>query len=277
MKLVLTLIVVAGVSAALYCGCSKENRDEVINRVTKAAKGLNGEVVDNTKEHEIPTVVAEQQKKERVRQNTQWTAENQKLHPLEYCQAQLDETEKMGKKLEVQQHKLLTVKSSLAKKVNQLDEQVKDLSEFLKKAKETYKEADMVNGFPIKLNGHSVTKEQAQPLMLEASRKLKKAQGQLGTSQTSLAQVERNLAKIVGEQEKLGALREKLKATMESVQLKNIVDGGEGVGDALQAIDDSMNALQETSAIPEPSALETIMVPDAKAKDASDFEALLKE
>lgn len=277
MKVLLIGLIAVGAVAALYCGCSKEDRDEMINRVTKAAKGLNGEVIDNTKEHETPTIVAEQQKKERIRQNTKWTAENQRLHPIEYCQAQLEETVKLGKNLEVQQHKLLTVKSSLSKKVAQLEAQVTELSGFLEKAKAAYKEADMVNGFPITLNGHSVTKEQAQPLMLEASRKLKKAKEQLAPSQTSLAQVERNLTKVSAEQEKLVALREKLKTTMESVRLKKVVEGGEGMSDALQAIDDSMNALQQVSEIPEPSALETIMTPDKGSKDASDFADLLKD
>ena len=70
------------------------------------------------------------------------------------------------------------------------------------------------------------------------------------------------------------ALREKLKETMNSVQLKQTIDGASGVDDALQAIDDSMNALQPP--VEEPSVLDELMTPDEKTKQKDEFEALMK-
>lgn len=67
------------VAMMLIClaGCSKESRDETIDRLCKAGKALNGEVRSDDKKHATPNIVYDQQRKERVRQNTKWTAENQ--------------------------------------------------------------------------------------------------------------------------------------------------------------------------------------------------------
>ena len=35
-----------------------------------------------------PSIVKEQQRKERIRQDKTWTPENRAHHPIEYCQAQ---------------------------------------------------------------------------------------------------------------------------------------------------------------------------------------------
>ena len=97
MKTLLITALCAG--SVILSGCSKESRDEVIERTTKAAKELNGSErkSKDKDENKPPDIVAEQQRKERVRQNTQWTAENQALHPVEYCQAQLEEVAKYAK------------------------------------------------------------------------------------------------------------------------------------------------------------------------------------
>ena len=269
-----TVIVALTIGATLCAGCSKEDRENIIDRAAKAGKALNGEVVDNTKERAIPTIVEEQQKKERVRQNTQWTAENQRLHPQEYCQAQLEETGKMSKKLDVQQHKLLMSKSSLSRKVSDLELQRKQLSDFLSKAKVAYKDAEANNSFPITLNGYPVSKEKAQQAIIEANRKLKIAQEQIVPTRNSLATAEKKLKQIAEEQRKIVALREKLQSTLSDLQMKQVIEGENGIGDALKAIDDSMNALQTASN--EPDVLD-IMVPDEKTQQQSEFDAIMKE
>ncbi len=275
MKKLLFSVGIAVIGSALFLhGCSKEDRDEAMNRLGKAGKALNGEVVDNTKEHAVPTIVAEQQKKERVRQNTQWTPENQKLHPKEYCLAQLEETEKMGKKLDVQQHKLLLAKSAYARKVSDAEMQEKQLSAFLDKAKAAYKDADAKNAFPMLLNGRSVTKEKAQESIIEANRKLKLVRESIPAARNSLANVGLRLRKITEEQRNIVLLREKLQTTLNDLQVKQVIDGENGIGDALRAIDDSMNALLET--VNEPALLD-IMVPDEKTQKQEEFDAIMKD
>ena len=160
------ILSVVGCAALLFLGCSQEDRDAAIKRITNAGKALNGEVRPNDVEHETPNIVAEQQRKERIKQNTQWTLENQKLHPIEFCQAQLEETAKMEKKLNVQQHKLLVSKVASERKLDDFKKQAQQLSQGINSAKAAYRKAETENSFPMMLNGYSVSKEKAQSSFL---------------------------------------------------------------------------------------------------------------
>ena len=60
-RLICIALIAAGVFALLTYGCSREGRDEAVNRMGKAAKALNGEVRPNDQEHATPNIVAEQQ------------------------------------------------------------------------------------------------------------------------------------------------------------------------------------------------------------------------
>ena len=62
-----------GIAGILFVGCSREDREEVADRIGKAANALKGE--DGSER--TPRIVKEQQRKERIRQNTKWTPENQ--------------------------------------------------------------------------------------------------------------------------------------------------------------------------------------------------------
>ena len=110
---IMTLVGIAAVvGVACYVGCSREDRDEAIARLGKAGRALNGEVRPDDVAHDVPNIVREQQRKERVRQNTQWTAENQALHPIEYCQAKLEDLNEYAQRLEVVTHKMMVAKSA---------------------------------------------------------------------------------------------------------------------------------------------------------------------
>ena len=78
-RLICIALIAAGVFALLTYGCSREGRDEAVNRMGKAAKALNGEVRPNDQKHATPNIVAEQQRKERIRQNTKWTNPRRRL------------------------------------------------------------------------------------------------------------------------------------------------------------------------------------------------------
>ena len=80
MKTILMLSGIVAAFLAFISGCSQGSRDDAIQRTTRAAVALNGGAPDGT-----PDVVREQRERERNRQNTQWTPENQAKHPVEYC------------------------------------------------------------------------------------------------------------------------------------------------------------------------------------------------
>ena len=92
----------------LAVSCSEEDRDEIINRTSKAAKTLSGSDKLAETEHGTPLVVQEEQRQERIRQNMEWTPENQKRYPVEYCQAMLKDLKKNEERLEVNAHEILT-------------------------------------------------------------------------------------------------------------------------------------------------------------------------
>ena len=135
MKLITAVGIVALVGAVGYVGCSREGRDEAMARLGKAGRALNGEVRPDDAEHDVPNIVREQQRKERIRQNTQWTAENRALHPVEYCQAMLADLDDYAKRLEVVMHKMMVAKSAAAREISDNETMAKSLSKFLDEAK----------------------------------------------------------------------------------------------------------------------------------------------
>ncbi len=118
MKAVVFLMFVAFLGIVLF-GCSQEGRKEAIDRTSNAMNVLNGGDKSAEQEHETPLVVQEHQKKERIRQNTKWTPENQKLFPIEYCQTQLKELDDNAKKLDVVSHTLATQLNRVTRTMNE--------------------------------------------------------------------------------------------------------------------------------------------------------------
>ena len=234
------------IAAVVFCvgvvvGCSQESRDEVIERASKAAKELNGS--DKSTKEKTPDIVAEQQRKEKIRQNTQWTMENQALHPIEYCQAQLVEVEKYAKRLEVHVHEIVVAQSAAKRKLSEAEGQSKSLSLFLNQLKVAYREADATNKWPIVLNGYQINKEKAQRTIVETYQRFQAMQKVAVSQQNSIKKLDAKLVKVQIEQKNVVMLRDKIQATISDIRMKKLVEGEKGIGDALNGISDSMNAL----------------------------------
>ena len=273
-RLICIALIVAGVFVLLMYGCSREGRDEAVNRMGKAAKALNGEVRPNDQEHATPNIVAEQQRKERIRQNTKWTAENQALHPIEYCQAQLEEIDRYARQLEVSKHKLLTNQNTTRRKLAENEAQIKSISAFLDSAKKAYREAEAANQWPMPLNGFSLSKEKAQEKIVDAAQKLPRLKDQIVSQKSMLAALERKSAKVSSAQRQLVATREKVQATITDLNTKKVVDGDRGIMDALQAINDSMGSLGDNVGDPN---LEDLVPPDPASSREEAFRAIMAE
>ena len=249
MKTLLITAFCAG--SVIVSGCSKESRDEVIERTTKAAKELNGSErkSKDKDENKPPDIVAEQQRKERVRQNTQWTAENQALHPVEYCQAQLEEVAKYAKQLEVQAHQVAVAQSAAERKISEAEGQIASLTTFLDQAKAAYREADATNKWPMALNGYQIGKEKAQQTIVETYQRLQTYNNNVATQKNNQRKLDAKLQQVAQEQKNLAVLRGKIQAAISDIQMKKLIDGEKGIGDALNAINDSMNALPRSSVL----------------------------
>lgn len=272
------LLVVVGVISlcgiVLFWGCSKEDRDEAMNRLGKAGKALNGEVRPDDKEHETPNIVAEQQRKERVRQNTEWTAENQALHPVEYCQAQMEELSRVSQQLEVQAHKYAVAKSQVQRAIANAESQVGNFEKFLNEGKKAYREAESTGKWPVSVNGYSMTQDKLREKLVEASRRIKPLIESATKNKTLLKSLERKSNLVATRQREAVELKERLTITISDLKLKKIDEGSDGLKDTLNALNDSLVSLGGDLSDP---SLDDLAAPDSKSSTQAEFDALMAE
>ncbi len=274
MKTILIIGVGIAVGVAGLQGCSKEDREEAISRVGKASRALSGEVRPDDQEHDVPNVVRAQQRKECIRQNTQWTAENQSLHPVEYCQAKLEDLNDYAKRLEVVTHKMMVAKSAANREIGDNEANLKNLSKFLVDAKKVYKESMDAGMDRVTLGGFSMTLEKAREKMVEANRKIPYLQERIGKRKNMINQLDKNLDVIAAEQKRLVETRERIQNTISDLQLKNVIEGDQGIRDALNAINDSMASLGVD--YDDAALSDIIQMPKSASVDA-EFEKLMAE
>lgn len=257
--------IVISVAVALS-GCSQEQREDAIDRVTSAAKELNG--VANT----TPTIVAEARRKEKHRQDTQWTKENQALHPIEYCQAQLEELDKMAQSLQVQVHSVATAKAGEARKESDAESKISGLAKLLHDAKDAYRVAEASNNWPIVVNGFRLSREKAQDKIVDAAQKITDLKSIIDRCKQTIVVLEKKSTRLDQEQRKLVSIRERVQATLDDLRTKQVVDGANGIADALNAISDSMASFGHENDDP---ALDDLMVPDAKESRLLKFNEIM--
>ena len=273
-KLMVVVGVISLCGIALFWGCSKEDRDEAMNRLGKAGRVLNGEVRPDDKEYETPNIVAEQQRKERIRQNTEWTAENQALHPVEYCQAQMEELSKVSQQLEVQAHKYAVAKSQVQRAIANAESQVGNFEKFLSEGKKAYREAESTGKWPASVNGYSMTQDKLREKLVEASRRIKPLIESAAKNKTLLKSLERKSNLVAARQREAVELKERLTITISDLKLKKIDEGSDGLKDTLNALNDSLVSLGGDLSDP---SLDDLTAPDSKSSTQAEFDALMAE
>ena len=267
-------VAMAILAGTMPCGCSQEGRDEAINRLGKAGKALNGEVRPDDKEHGTPNIVAEQQRKERIRQNTEWTAENQALHPIEYCQAQLEEVVKIASQLEVQAHKYAVAKSQVQRTIANAEAQAANFERFIEAGKKAYREAEASGNWPAAVNGHPLTQEKLREKLLEASRRIKPLRESAARNKSTLASLKRKSDAITVRQRETVELKERLNITITDLKMKKLDDGSQGLKDTLNALNDSLASLGGDFADP---SLDDLAAPDSTSATQEEFDALMSK
>lgn len=260
-------LVVAGVAAVLL-GCSQEQREDAIERVSSAAKELNGA------ERTTPVIVAEARRKEKRRQDTQWTKENQALHPVEYCQAQLAELEKMAKSLQVQAHSIATAKAAATRRMADAEAQMAGLAKLLQSAKAAYRAADVSNQWPVVVNGYRLSKEKAQGKIVDVAERIASLKSSAERWRVALVTMEKKAMRLDSEQRKLVVIRERVQTTLDDLKTKQVVDGVNGISDALGAISDSMASLGTQVGDP---ALDDFVLPDPATERVKKFEEIMSD
>ncbi|MBR4172008.1 MAG: hypothetical protein IKR48_10190 [Kiritimatiellae bacterium] len=268
MKTVLTIIGVAAVVAAVwFFAVSGERRHDMLTRIDQAVQG-------NDTLTETPKIVAEQQRRERIRQNTSWTAENRALHPIEYCQAQLEELTVHARRLEASAHEVATKQSEVRRTMGDNEAMVTNLAKFLDEAKKAYRACEASNSWPVVLGGYSLTKEKAQDKIIEASQRLSPLRSRLATQKNQLVHLEKKASAISNEQRRLENLRERVQSTISDLKVKTVIDGNSSVADSLNAIHDAMGSLGVDFDAPK---VEDVLAPGAELSREAMFEKIMAE
>lgn len=125
MKMIKWFLIVVVVGVAVCIGCSQDSRDEIADRLENAGRALAGESSTGEK---TPKIVKDQQRKERIRQNNTWTPENRAQHPVEYCQAQLEELQRYGRELEARAHEKSCAIAAVKRTLGDNETMAKNLS-----------------------------------------------------------------------------------------------------------------------------------------------------
>ena len=241
-------------ATAVGAGCSQSSRDEAIDRATQAAKALNGKA-DNT-----PDVVKEQIKKEKERQNSQWTIENVSAHPIEACNAKLEELDGKIEKAKVAYNRALSAQASAWTAKGAAEAEVAKYTAFLEAARPAYKAAKEDGKWPITVNGYSLGEEAAEEKILVALKKVgefkakvEKASAQIDAMGRRMKEVKQTTDELNDRRDKVLEYRENIRSGQLQSEIKGLVgvlnEGGVKMSDieavnATQGIDVSDDVFQ---------------------------------
>lgn len=271
MKTVLWLLAAAVVVAGIFTGCSQDDRDEVAERGSNAWNALKGET---TPEEKTPRIVKEQQRKERIRQNNTWTPENRALHPVEYCQAQLEDLQRYSRELEARAHEKSCAIAAVKRTLGDDDTMGQNLKKFLVEAKKTYKECEAANSWPAKIGGYSLSREKTQEKIVDAAQKIAEIQSRTESKRNQLVALEKTLKITQDEQKRIVKIREQVQNTINDLRIKKVIDGDDSIVASLNAIEDNMGTLGVNYDDPK---IESIVQPDEKATRENLFKKIMAE
>ena len=265
------LIVIAIVGVVVVIGCSQEDRDEIVERGGNALNALKGETTLGEK---TPRIVKEQQRKERIRQNNTWTPENRAHHPIEYCQAQLEELQRYSRELEARAHEKACAIAAVKRTLGDNGTMEQSLKKFLADAKKAYKECEAANSWPAKLGGYSLSREKTQDKIIDAAQKLSEIKSKTASKQNQLVALEKTLKITQDEQKRIVTIREQVQNMINDLRIKKVIEGDDGIVAALNAIEDNMESLGVDYDDPK---VESIIQPDEKATREELFKKIMAE
>ena len=267
MKNILILVGIAAVIVAAYLLVApREQREAMLDGMAKLGESSDGE--------KAPRIVREQQRKERFRQNTEWTPENQALHPIEYCQAQLEILADHASKLDVQAHKYAVAKNQALRTVSDAEAQLAGIAQFLEEAKRAYKEAAASGKWPVTIRGFALSKEKAEEKIVAAAEKRPALQSAIARNKALIAQIEKKSVRVSEEQKNVVKTKERIQMVLNDLNLKKVVEGDDGITDALNAINDSLGSLGTNYDDP---AIDDMLVPDKASTIKVSFDAIMAE
>ncbi len=267
MKKVLIIVGVIVVAAvAYYIIAPEERRDRIIERVENLGRSSDGE--------HVPKIVREQQRKERIRQNNTWTPENRALHPVEYCQAMLEELQKYSRELEARVHEKACAIAAVKRALGDGDTMEQNLKKFIDEAKTAYRQCEAANSWPAKFGGYELSREKTRDKIVDAAQKIAEIQAKTGSRKNQLTALEKTLNITQNEQKRIVKIREQIQNTINDLRIKKVIDGDNSIVASLNAIEDNMGTLGVDYDDPK---VESIIQPDEKATREELFKKIMSE
>lgn len=264
-------LLLGGGSLLLTSGCDNSESGSYFK---KAAQFFLGESKSPEEEHEVPLIVQEQQRKEIIRRNTEWTAENQRLHPAEYCAAMLEDLGKKNQQLEVAIHQVTININKFRRQQDENAAKIEKTQDFLNQAKAAYREADAANQWPMTVNGFSLTREKAQERIVEADSLIRNYRNDEAAASNQLAKLEARQKSFQEEQKKLVLLKDRLNETINNLRAEDVFNKENDIDDALNALNDSIKSLDgEYGDV----SLDELIQPTATDQRQKQFEAIMQE
>lgn len=121
------------------------------------------------RDDEKPRIVREAERRERERQNTQWTPENIRANPALFLQDMIAASDALKNKIEAQDIAFIRLKKQAARKVSEADSAIARYTKFLNEAKKQYKAAkENGNAFPVNVNGFELSEEELSEKVADA-------------------------------------------------------------------------------------------------------------
>lgn len=264
-------VVLAAATAAVVIGCSEDDRDEIAERSGNAWSALKGETTPGEK---TPRIVKEQQRKERIRQNNTWTPENRVQHPVENCQAQLEDLQRYSRELEARAHEKSCTIAAVKRTLGDTETMEQNLQKFVAEAKAKYKECEAANSWPAMLGGYALSREKTQEKIIDAVQKLAEIQSGSASKKNQLTELEKTLKVTQDEQKRIAKIREQVQNTINDLRIKKVIEGDNSIVASLNAIEDNMGTLGVNYDDPK---IESIIQPDEKATREDLFRKIMSE
>ena len=271
MNMLKWLLIVVAVGVAVVIGCSQDDRDEIAERGENAWSALKGESKPGEK---TARIVKEQQRKERIRQNNTWTPENRARHPVEYCQAQLEDLQRYSQELEARAHEKSCAIAAVKRTLGDSGAMEKNLQKFLAEAKPAFKACVAANNWPIKLGGYTLSQEKAQDKIIDAAQKLNEIKVKTASKKNQLVALEKTLKVTQDEQKRIVKIREQVQNTINDLRIKKVIEGDNSVVASLNEIEDNMGSLGVNYDDP---SIESIVQPDEKTTREELFKKIMAE
>lgn len=272
MKKLLWIVIGVVIAVIAFNLISDDDRAEMSDRISSAGKALTGDI--RADGERTPRIVKEQQRKERIRQDSTWTPENRAAHPIEYCQAQLEELVKHGRTLEARIHEKSCALAALKRTMGDDEAMEKGLTKFLGEAKKSYRDALASNTWPVMMGGYSLSQEKAKQKIIDAAEKLSEIQSRTVTKKNQKLKIEKSLDIARTEQQRTVKYREQIQNTISDLKLKKVIEADDGIKAALDAICDNMGTLGVDYDDP---SIESIIQPDSKATRDELFDKIMAE